>query len=313
MSLSIIDPHLHFVERNRGSYHWLHSDNPPFWPDKHLLQHDFSLTDINIQPSTTELNKNFSGESFKIAGFVHIEAGFDNSKPWRELEYLQTVTADNSMPLTSRTIASINLLDEPKLFKQTLAKLQQYQSLIGVRQILDEQALLILAAQNSQINLASLNDIAGFIFELQLPLADKYATEIMPMLLKTLSQHQQLRFIINHAGFPPLDRFGLTGQRWQKNMATLANFSNVFVKCSGAEMIARDYQMQWFTEIVADCISLFSISRVMLASNFPLCLLSNKTYSKYWQDIVASPLIKHGSSEHKKALLHDNASRIYQL
>ena len=50
-----------------------------------------------------------------------------------------------------------------------------------------------------------------------------------------------------------------------------------------------------------------------LASNFPLCLLSNKTYSKYWQDIVASPLIKQGSSEHKKALLHDNASRIYQL
>jgi predicted TIM-barrel fold metal-dependent hydrolase len=96
-------------------------------------------------------------------------------------------------------------------------------------------------------------------------------------------------------------------------MAALANFDNVFVKCSGAEMVARDYQMPWFTEVVADCIKVFSISRVMLASNFPLCLLSNKTYRQYWQDIVASPIIKHRSTEQKNALLHDNALRIYQL
>jgi predicted TIM-barrel fold metal-dependent hydrolase len=314
MSLRIIDPHLHFFNRNQGSYHWLTTGNPPFWPDKHILQRDFSLADLAFESSHTQL-KNICtvDKSITLAGFVHIEAGFDNSKPWRELEYLQTLNADNSILLTSRTIASVNLLDTPKVFKQTLAKLQQYSSLIGVRHILDEQTLPILEAENSQLNLASLNDISDFIFELQLPLADKHVADIMPLLLKTLSQHQQLRFIINHAGFPPLVRSGSAGRQWQKNMAALANLNNVFVKCSGAEMVARDYQIQWFSEVVADCISLFSISRVMLASNFPLCLLSNKTYSKYWQDIVASPLIKQANTEQKNALLHDNALRIYQL
>jgi predicted TIM-barrel fold metal-dependent hydrolase len=313
MSLRIIDPHLHFFKRHQGNYHWLNSDNPPFWPDKHILQRDFSFSDIDFTSLPTELKNTSSSESFELAGFVHIEAGYDNSKPWRELQFLQTLAPKKPLPLTSRTIASVNLLDEPKLFKQTLAKLQQYRSLIGVRHLLDEQTLAILTAQNSQLNLASLNDISSFIFELQVPLADKHVTDIMPVLLKTLSQYQELRFIINHAGFPPLTLKSIAGQQWQKNMAALANFDNVFVKCSGAEMVARDYQMQWFSEVVADCINIFSISRVMLASNFPLCLLSNKTYRQYWQDIVASPIIKHRSTEQKNALLHDNALRIYQL
>jgi predicted TIM-barrel fold metal-dependent hydrolase len=217
MSLRIIDPHLHFFNRNQGSYHWLTSGNPPFWPDKHILQRDFSLADLAFESSHTRLKNTCNGdENIILVGFVHIEAGFDNSKPWRELEYLQTFTADNSIPLTSRTIASVNLLDKPKVFKQTLAKLQQYSSLIGVRHLLDEQTLPILEAKNSQLNLASLNDISGFIFELQLSLANKHAADIMPALLKTLSQHQQLRFIINHAGFPPLVRSSSAGRQWQK-------------------------------------------------------------------------------------------------
>lgn len=313
MSLRIIDPHLHFFKRNQGNYHWLDSANPPFWPDKHRLQRDFSLTDIDFTSLPTELKNTSSNEGFELAGFVHIEAGYDNVKPWRELQFLQALIKKNPLTLKSRTIASVNLLDEPKLFKQTLTRLQQYPSLIGVRHLLDEQALPILTAQNSQLNLASINDLSGFIFELQLPLAGKYANDIMPMLLKTLSQYQQLRFIINHAGFPPLALRGTAGRQWQKNMAALANFDNVFVKCSGAEMVARDYQIPWFTEVVADCIKVFSISRVMLASNFPLCLLSNKTYRQYWQDVIASPIIKHSSTEQKNALLHDNALRIYQL
>lgn len=313
MSLCIIDPHLHFFKLNQGSYHWLHADNPPFWADKHLLQRDFLLTDLTVKTPATERNNIFLDESFILTGFVHIEAGFDNDNPWRELQYLQALTTQAQTSLKSRTIASVNLLNEPKLFNNTLSKLQRYSSLVGVRHILDEQALAILSAENSQINLATLNKTPNFIFELQLSLADKSAHNMMPVLMKTLSQHQQLRFIINHAGFPPIAGSSSARQQWQKNMAVLARFNNVYVKCSGAEMIARDYTLSWFSEVVAECIKLFSINRVMLASNFPVCLLSKNSYRKYWQEIVTMPIIKQGSPEQKNALLHDNALRIYQL
>ncbi|HCM48032.1 MAG TPA: hypothetical protein DIS98_11195, partial [Colwellia sp.] len=69
MTINIIDPHLHLFSHSRGDYHWLKSENPPFWPDKHLLQQNFYIED---------LNKALVNEEIKLKGFVHIEAGFDN-------------------------------------------------------------------------------------------------------------------------------------------------------------------------------------------------------------------------------------------
>jgi len=74
---------------------------------------------------------------------------------------------------------------------------------------------------------------------------------------------------------------------------------------------------------------MFSVERVMLASNFPLCLLgnkcgnkldsnlgnelTNKDYESYWQDILESDVIKLCGEKEKSALLYHNALHIYQL
>jgi len=80
---------------------------------------------------------------------------------------------------------------------------------------------------------------------------------------------------------------------------------------------------------------------VMLASNFPLCLLgrklgrrvvqnlgiklgnkldsnlgnelTNKDYESYWLDILGSDVMKQCSEKEKSALLYHNALHIYQL
>ncbi|NQZ26526.1 MAG: amidohydrolase family protein [Colwellia sp.] len=326
MTINIIDPHLHLFARSLGDYHWLKSENPPFWPDKSLIQHDFSIDDLT---KCLVLTSNIN-----LSGFVHIEAGFDNAKPWRELEYLESLTFNNlaieGLPHpNSRTVASINLLASPLDFTKILDKLQQHSSMIGARHILDEQAYSILSNQNVQQNFASLNQVTDFIFELQLPLAGEDSNKVMPLLIQTITNNDQLRFIINHAGFPPKSASTNTDtdewHLWQKHISELAMYPNVFIKCSGWEMTDRQYQMSWFSAVTSFCIREFSIERVMLASNFPLCLLGrglgkklanevgNKSYADYWQDILGSNLIKQCSENEKSALLYDNALKVYQL
>ena len=326
MTINIIDPHLHLFARSRGDYHWLKSENPPFWPDKSLIQQDFSIDDLTKCLALTS--------NINLSGFVHIEAGFDNTKPWRELDYFESLTFDNlaieGLPHPkSSTIANIDLLAQPEHFQRTLHKLQQYKSLIGVRHILDGQAYSILSNQNAQQNFACLNQVTDFIFELQLPLANEDSNKVMPLLIQTITNNDQLSFIINHAGFPPKRASTNTNTDawylWQKQISELAKYPNVFIKCSGWEMTDRQYQMSWFSAVTSFCIREFSIERVMLASNFPLCLLGrglgkklanelgNKSYASYWQDILESSVIKQCSENEKSALLYDNALKVYQL
>jgi L-fuconolactonase len=320
MTINIIDPHLHLFNHSRGDYHWLNCENPPFWPDKYLLQQDFSIED---------LNNSLENEKIKLAGFVHIEAGFDNAQPWRELEYINDLAIESLPCQKNRTIANIDLLATPKQFQQSLYKLQQYSSLIGVRHIFDEQAYAILANQNAQKNFTCLNKVTDFIFELQLPLADESTIKVMPLLLQAISDNNQLRFIINHAGFPPADISNDAFRLWEQNIQELAKHPNVFIKCSGWEMADRQYEMSWFSEVTSFCLNRFSIERVMLASNFPLCLLGielgreprneldsklgHKSYASYWQDILKSSVIKQCNENEKSALLYNNALRIYQF
>lgn len=312
MTINIIDPHLHLFNRAEGNYDWLEATEPPVWPDKNKIQQNFSLTDLNLSNSDIKFN---------LAGFVHIEAGFDNEKPWREIAYIESLKHQSV-----RTIASVNLLDSPVEFKQNIDTLKQHQSLIGVRHIFDEQAGDILTNNNAQQNLACLNNLAKqehFIFELQLPLVNftpaataKSTDEsylVMPLLLQTINNNRALKFVLNHAGFPAEQDNSAAMKNWHANIKSLAELPNVFIKCSGMEMINRKYDMNWFSQIVGFCIDNFSIDRVMIASNFPLCLLSNKNYLKYWQDIINSAIMQNSAKDTQNALVYSNALNIYQL
>lgn len=308
MTINIIDPHIHLFDRSRGDYHWLNSENPPFWSDKSIIQRDFNIEELN--------NSLQASNKIKLAGFVHIEAGFDNTKPWRELAYIESISSQNK-----RTVASINLLEPPETFKLSLQRLLSYRSLIGARHILDEQAHTILANQNAQQNFATLNKIPNFVFELQLPLADANAVMVLPLLKQIIATNSHLRFIINHAGFPPKTAPETTPETikadtwevWKKHIHALAQYPNVFIKCSGWEMEDRQYEMSWLSEVTSFCIQALSIERVMLASNFPLCLFAQKSYEEYWQDVLQSSVMMQCSENEKNALLYSNALGIYQL
>ena len=282
--LELIDAHLHFFDLDKGDYRWLKAENPPFWPDKPLIAKNWGETDLTLPSELT------------LTGYVHIEAGFDNVRLWREIEWLETY---NKLPF--RSIACVDLTKTTSQFTQDLNKLRQYPTVVGTRHILDDEACELLGLWNVQQNLKQLAE-HDLIFELQMPFIN---TEAVKQLDSLLTSIPSLTVIINHAGFPPNTNDSLY-PAWATNLRLIAKHPKVAIKCSGWEMGDRRYQSNWVLTVVEECISNFGLDRVMLASNFPLCLFS-QSYSKYWQSFNNLP------DKTKKALLSHNAYKWYKF
>lgn len=294
--MKIIDPHIHLFNLEQGDYHWLKTSNSPFWPDKYLINRSFKESELIL------------ASSIELSGFIHLEAGFDNNKPWQELEMLEQTC---NKPF--RAIANIDLTVSSKEFTKNIERLTSLHSFIGVRHIIDEQALRLLTNEQVLKNFTILNDFArsssqGVIFETQLALSEH---SLINVLCEVISANPDISFIINHAGFPPIDIQTIEWQNWQNNLRKLSMFPHVAIKCSGWEMTDRNYQSAWVNENLAFIFKTFGAKRMMLASNFPLCLLSKNSYQDYWQSVITCEFFQILSNQDKNALCFDNALRWY--
>lgn len=282
--MKFIDPHIHLFDRNLGNYGWLKPNNPPQWPDKATINRDFDQSDLlatKCQPS----------------GFVHVEAGFDNEQPWREIEWLEaTVT----MPFKS--IACVDLTAPPQVFDELIARYLKLDSLVGVRHIFDDEAVDILSHPNTLTNLQCLSH-HQFIFETQIAATDAAAVSALS---EMANQCSELTIILSHTCFAPLN--GNEYVLWLEQTKTLARNDNVHIKASGWEMVERQYDMAQVSKVTSALIQVFGDQRVLLASNFPLTLFS-QPYHELWQGYQQLTL----PIETKKRLAFDNANRLYKL
>ena len=259
--LDIVDPHLHLWQRSAGNYHWLQNTNPPHWPDKAMLQQDYPVSALKLSPP------------FRLAGLVHIEAGFDNHAPQRELAWL----AGQQLNLPHKAVA---FLDCSLAVEQVLANLQAllpYQP-AGIRHIFegdDERwlhapQLLDIAAELARHKL---------VLELQCSLASK---KNLARIGQLAEQFSDLKLVINHAGLARPEQF----VAWQQAIQTLTGQANVAIKLSGWEMLSAGRfstaDPAWQQQVFAAVLSEWPVERLMLASNFPLCLWQG-SYQQLWQ------------------------------
>jgi len=287
--MKIIDPHIHLFNLEQGDYHWLKAENPPFWSDKSIIAKTFTEQDLHLS------NDN------ELAGFVHIEAGFDNLKPHREIAYLE-----KNCQIAFCSIAFIDLLLPKVQFNEQLNRLLNYKSVVGCRYIIDKQAQSILTNKNALINLAMLAD-NNLMFELQMPLGDLKAVTTLTRILRIFPS---LKIIINHTGSPSDDKTSFT--LWQSGLKQISQFKQCAIKCSGWEMNNRHYTLSSMKQFVQSCLHFFGEQRVMLASNFPVCTLS-KNYQEYWQDQQQLMRILNLTEKQQHLLCYLNAKTWYQL
>ena len=259
--MKIIDPHIHLFDLAKGDYHWLKASTPPLWSDKAIINKNFSESDL-------QLNSNA-----ELAGFVHIEAGFNNNEPWREIQWLESVCQKRF-----RSVACIDITLSSEEFQYHLNKLLTFKSVVGCRHILDENTAALLADTQVQKNLARLSQYQ-LSFDAQFSISDNDSAQAV---IKILEAIPELTVIINHAGWPPTDKLSIEFEYWFKNIELIAQYPQCAIKCSGWEMVDRKYQSNWLIAIIKHCLTCFGEDRVMLASNFPLCLFHND-YTDLWQ------------------------------
>ncbi|XQW85991.1 amidohydrolase family protein [Thalassotalea piscium] len=263
--MKIIDSHIHLFNLTQGDYHWLKKDNPPFWPDKHLIANNVNESDLVLIPPLT------------LEGFVHIEAGYNNQEPWQEIAWLE-----QSCHLPFRSIANIDITLPAIAFVHQLKRILTHTSVVGFRHILDENAFELLSSKQVQQNFSRLNQ-EQLIFEVQMPFSDSQAVNALS---RVIANNSNIRFIINHAGIPPTKTHDFSVESpWYLGLAAIATFENVAIKCSGWEMFDRHYNTQWSLAIIKQCLALFGSRRVMISSNFPLSLF-HCNYHEYWQNMV---------------------------
>lgn len=298
ITMKILDPHLHLFDLQLGQYSWLKAENPPFWPDKPIINKRFSQQDLVV------------AKEHEIAGFVHIEAGFDNNKPINEIKWLES-----SVTRPFKSIAFIDLTLSTNQFERACDDLTQCKSVTGVRYILDDEAQEVLSLAHVQSNFAYLAK-HQISFDLQMPLADLKAVKLLTQLLALTPT---LNVIINHAGWPPAkaSQGKLMQSDWYTGLKQLSALPQCAIKCSGWEMMDRQYNDSaekdtWQSNVLALCLQTFGDNRVMLASNFPLCLF-HSSYQSYWDNVINILNNMPLTETKKQALVFNNACSWYHL
>lgn len=288
--MKILDPHIHLFNLSLGSYQWLKADNPPFWPDKHLINRDFNKSDLNLMSPN------------KLAGFVHIEAGFDNQQPLKEITWLESALVCPATPFF-RSIAYLDITLPAHEFIAVLGSLKKHTSVVGIRYILDDDAPTLLNTPQIIENLTQLAK-ANLLFEAQLNLSD---TKVVKPLIKLLEM--SLKVTINHAGTHASAFLPLPNENWFKNIKKLSTYENCAIKCSGWELVNREYTQATQTEVINHCLAYFGENRVMLASNFPLVLFS-ESYNDYWKKLTE---IEIWSEALKTKIFYENSYHWYEF
>ncbi|GAA71799.1 amidohydrolase [Pseudoalteromonas sp. BSi20439] len=279
MSTKIIDPHLHFFNLLEGQYTWLQGANPPAWSNLDKIKQPISVAEL------------IKSTDFELVGLVHIEAGFDNNQPVKELNWLAKHI--KTIPYKAISFATIN--QPNNAFKLALQQLEHC-SLVGIRDITEGHDAERLLSPQCLDNLRHLSQLK-LHFEAQFEVENLNITE---RLISYANQVSDLQIIINHTGLAH------NLANWTAAIELLAKQPNVAIKFSGFEllMLNSEQQSQCFKHILKH----FGMQRVMFASNFPVCQI-NINYNELWQHyrtLCDDTIIwQH--------LSYKNAARLYQL
>jgi predicted TIM-barrel fold metal-dependent hydrolase len=114
---------------------------------------------------------------------------------------------------------------------------------------------------------------------------------------------------LDHAGFPRA-RDDQYFAMWKRELANLAEASNVVIKVSGLGMCDNDWTVDSFRPWVLTCIETFGVERSFFGSNWPV----DRLYSSYGDVVDAYAQIISGfSADEQAALFSGNAERIFRI
>ena len=278
---SILDTHLHLIDRSVLSYPWL-ADVP-------TLNHDFLL-------------ERYQTEAFRcgIESALHMEVDVAENQIEAESEQVKRLAARPKSPLIG-AISSCRpeRTDFPVFLERQLAN-----SLVkGFRRVLhvvpDDVSLTLLF----RANVARLSG-TGHPFDLCVR-PDQIDTAIA-----LVDRCPDVQFVLAHCGAPKIKEREM--HPWRELIAELARRQNVAVKISGvvAYADAESWTLDDIRPYVEHAIASFGWDRVVWGSDWPVCTLTASL--SIW--VAATHAIVKGCSGDERArLFRANATRIWRL
>lgn len=278
----IVDAHQHFWDPARADYPWmtgpLEAIRKPFGPGdlEPLLQaagvHATVLVQTRHSVDETREFLQIAAENDAVRGVVG----------WVDL----------TDPDVGETLAELQALPEGK-------------HLVGIRHIVhDEEDSRWLLREDVQRGIAAVG-AAGLVYDL---LA---RTRELPAALETAKRHPEMRFVINHMAKPQIagDAFD---EAWAAALAPFAELPHVACKLSGlvTEADWQTWQLEDLLPYVRRAIEWFGGERLMIGSDWPVCLLAGsyeqviETYTNALDSLPA---------ETRAGVLGRNAMRFYRL
>lgn len=295
----VIDTHHHLWHLH--NYPWLIEPMRPriFGATYDALRQDYLIDD---------LRSDFDGHN--VVKSVHVQAHFDPRDPVGETRWLQSVADEHGFPqaITGHAHLAHDRVEE------TLDAHAQFQNFRGVRDhVMWEpsrkawqavprpdfclskeyrRGLKALAARRLHYEMQGFPNQFGYFAEL-------------------VGDLPGLRICLVHSGL-------LTGDDpasfdlWEKGLARLAPFKNLYVKCSGVNNvnwgpprpyapIARQYNT---------LLDLFGADRCFFGSNFPVEKLKN-TYTSLMDTLKTA--VAHRTEGEQRAFFHDTAATFYRI
>jgi len=291
----IVDAHHHI---------WRRADQP--WLSGPTVPRIFGAYDaIKRDYPVEEFLSDLAGTG--VVKSVYVQTNWAAARAVEEVEWVQSEAERAGWPHAIVGFVDFQSDDAPRV----LAAQAKSPLMRGVRQQLHwhENAQYRFAPTPVEMNTTAFRknfarlEHYGFLFELQVfssQMADGAALA---------AAFPGTIFVLEHAGMPE-DRSAAGRAAWREGMRRLADQENMHTKFSGLGTFIRRNDPAHIAEIVAETVELFGAQRCVWGSNFPI--------EKLWTDygsIVAAirAALSHLSEADRRAVLHDNAVRLYRL
>ena len=297
-NLPIIDAHHHFWDLKKNNY--------PFLTDK--IDDNFFLGNY------TRLRKNYlpndyllDSKDHNIIGTMHCEAEWDRNDQIGETEWLISIANKHKLP--SGIIG--HAWFHTKNAEEIISKQSSFKKVKGIR------SKPITKNSENEKYISYEGTMQDISWRNGLKLLEKYNLNYD---LRIPSWHlieaiqivrliPNVKVIINHAGFP-WDRTKIGLKKWKESLKMLSNEPNVFMKLSEFGVKGQDWNYRENKNIILDLIEMFSPSRCMFASNFPVSGLKigfNDLYKNY------KKIVQDFSLNEKEKLFWKTAMEVYNL
>ena len=270
--IEIIDAHHHFWDLNKNYY--------PFLSDK--IDPDFFLGNYeSIRKNYLPVDYIKDIKNHNVIGTIHCEAEWDRQDQVGETKWLEKLLKNNKFPNAIVCHAWFHKNNA----EAVIAEQASFDIVKGIR---SKPSVKFSRKTKQYITDGSMKDEK---WRSGLKLLEKYnlnydlrvpcwhleeAVEIVRLIPNT-------KVIINHAGFP-WDRSKTGLKKWKDSLKILSKEPNTFIKLSEFGVKGQEWNYKENEKIILELIDIFSPSRCMFASNFPVSGLKisfNNLYKNY--------------------------------